>query len=102
MPSGASPRDTSSNAARTFSAGATLAATDVHTPSASSDALPYLPAGPRAGAAIARRPSPSAWASPKLAVILICAALLLGAIRTIALLARLWRVSDLISDFRAR
>jgi hypothetical protein len=45
MPSGASPRETKSRVARTFSTGASFSATEDHTPSASSATLPYFPAG---------------------------------------------------------
>src|SRR5213596_262659 len=45
MPSGASPRPTKSSAARTFSAAAMRFATLGQTPSFSSAAFPYIPAG---------------------------------------------------------
>ena len=53
MPSGASPRETSARAARTFSAAATLRSTSLQTPRAWSDALPYFPAGTESGLAMA-------------------------------------------------
>ena len=45
MPNGASPRETSASAARTFSARATCFSTLAQTPSFSSALLPYLPGG---------------------------------------------------------
>ena len=64
MPSGASPRETSSSAARTFSVAAILLATPSQTPSVVSASRAYLPAGTAAGSASASRSRPSAWASP--------------------------------------
>src|SRR3954451_22756770 len=60
MPSGASPRPTKSSAARTFSAAAMRFATLGQTPSFSSAAFPYIPAGTAAGSANRQLPAPSA------------------------------------------
>src|SRR4029434_6362412 len=76
MPAGASPRETRRSAARTFSACMTLSATLVHTPSFTSAALPYLPAGTASTFAIAKRPSPKPLASPNPCLISIAWALL--------------------------
>src|SRR5882672_7829082 len=102
MPSGASPRDTKSKVARTFSVGAGLLATEDQTPSAPSAALPYFPAGTPLGSAIASLPLPSAEASGKLGPILSLTALSAGAINTSRLPRRLVRVSGLIKFFLAR
>ena len=93
MPNGASPRDTSASAARTFSARATCFSTLDQTPSVSSAALPYLPAGTLSGLAIASLSVPSAAARPKPGPILSAAVLDAGAISTSVLRSRSTRVS---------
>src|SRR5215475_6221667 len=65
MPSGASPRDTSTSAARTDSACASLSLTPSQAPSFSSAALPYLPAGTASTLAVASRPPLSGAARSK-------------------------------------
>ena len=89
MPNGASPRETSASAARTFSARATCFSTLVQTPSFSSALLPYLPAGTLSGLAMASFSVPSAAARPKFGAILSVELLDAGAISTSVLRRRL-------------
>src|ERR1700716_1820592 len=70
MPKGASPRDTSTNAARTVSARATCFSTLFQTPNVTRALLPYLPAGALSGFAIASLSAPRAAASGKFGAIL--------------------------------
>src|SRR5215471_6177419 len=102
IPNGASPRETRARAARTFSARATRACTDAHTPSRSRAALPYLPAGTESGSAMASRPSPSSVASGTFCPIVTSRRSPAGAMRTSRLPRRLTRVSGLISPRSAR
>jgi hypothetical protein len=55
IPGGASRREMNNGAARTFSANATAVRMDFQTPSFSTVAFPYFPAGTLSGSAIARR-----------------------------------------------
>src|SRR5258708_18416304 len=97
MGRGGSAGGMNNKGARKSGADAMLLATDGQTPSASSAALRYLPAGTAAGSAIARRPSPRVWARGKLGPIERLIFRSAASIRTSLLPNRLKRVAALMS-----
>src|SRR5712692_4062284 len=102
MPSGASPRETRRSAARTFSAWAMRLLTCSQTPSVSSAALLYFPAGTASVLANARWPCPRSEASGNPGLISTCRLVPFGAMSTRRLERRSDRVSGLMSLRSAR
>ena len=97
MPSTASPRATSANAARTLSAIANRFSTEAQMPSFSSAPLAYLPTGTELTSPVAMRPSPISFARSKFAAIATLSILeSFGATSTSLLPSRLTRVSSLM------